>query len=235
MKSSIKTSRAFSLIELMIAILIATLMSFTVISLYVNQTTQVSSESSRDNTIQEANRTFDLVSRLLRQAHKNSINIDYPGSVKANDETTPELKNDGISISFTVPHGFNIWPNDKAPFTKNTVQIKWDNNSSGDKPYVVQIANASNVGSISNFDLKEIAGDNSGQQARIVNLDIWPMADQRSLQNSVSAEANNGYLLRVTASAPKPDKSYVNPNASADSLFKHYRTHTVSGVISPRN
>jgi len=228
-------TKGFSLIELMIAMVIAAIMSLAVLSIFVNQTTHLVHETQRDSAVQEANRTFDLISRLLRQAQKDSIDISYPGSTKVNDENIPEITNDAISIDFTLPTGFNIWPNDQAPYENNNVRLKWDNKNNSENPYVIQIANASNAGGISNFDLKDLAGDNSGDQARIINLDIWPLADQRNLQNSVSQAANNGYLLRVTARTAQKDSSYVNPNVSADSPQKHFRTYTVSGVISPRN
>lgn len=228
-------SKGFSLIELMVAMTIAVLMSLAVLSIFVNQTTQLTHETQRDNAIQEANRTFNVISRLLRQAYKNSIDITYPTGVTANNETTPEIANDAIDIKFALPSGFNVWPNDKAPYENNSVRIKWNNKSNEDNPYVIQIANASNAGAISDFDLQPLGGDNTGDQARIVNLDIWPLADQRNLQNSASLAANGGYLLRVTARTAQKDISYVNPDVPEDNPQKHFRTYTVSGVISPRN
>jgi len=229
------STKGFSLIELMIAMVIAAIMSLAVLSIFANQTTHLTHETQRDNAVQEANRTFDVISRLLRQAHKESINISYPNATTVNDENTPEINNDAISIDFSLPPGFNIWPNDQAPYENNNVRLKWNNSSNSENPYVIQIANAANAGGISNFDLKDIAGDNTGDQARIVNLDIWPLADQRNLQNSVSQSANNGYLLRVTARTAQKDISYTHPNVSDDSAQKHFRTYTVSGIISPRN
>lgn len=228
-------NQGFNLIELMVATVIATFMSFTVLSIYVNQTTHLTHETQRDSAIQEANRTFDLISRLLRQAQKASIDISYPTATTVNNETTPEISDDAISIDFSLPSGFNIWPNDKAPYQNNDVRLKWDNSDNGDNPYVIQIANATNTGSISDQHLRDLGGDNLGDQARIINLDIWPLADQRNLQDSVTQSANNGYLLRITARAANSDLSYTNPNFADDNPLKHFRTYTVSGIISPRN
>ena len=227
--------KGFSFIELMVATAIAAFMSFTVLSVYINQTTHLTHETQRDSAMQEANRTFDLISRLLRQADKTSIDISYPNALLANNEVTPEIVNDAISVDFSLPSGFNIWPNDEAPYEKNNIRLKWDNKNNGDNPYVIQIAKATSSTGLSNLDLKDFAGDNSGDQARIVNLDIWPLVDQRNLQNTATQVANNGYLLRVTARTAKSDFSYINPDIAEDDPLKHYRTYTVSGIISPRN
>ena len=212
--------------------LIATLMSLAVLSIFVNQTTTLSRTSQLDNASQEANRTFNLISRLLRQAQQNSINIQYPTTANPNNETTAELEDDSININFSLPFGFNIWPNDKAPYDKNDVRITWNNNVNGDKPYVIQIANAANAAGI---NLTDFAGDNSGDQARIVNLDLWPLSDQRNLHNNLTAPTSDGYLLRVTARTAKQDSSYTNPNVDENDPMKHYRTYTVAGIVSPRN
>jgi len=227
------SQKGFSLIELMIAMTIAAFMSLAVISIFVNQTTHLSHETQRDSAVQEANRTFDMISRLLRQSYKNSINITYPAGKTPNNESTPEISNDEINIDFSIPDGFNVWPNDKAPYENNNVRLKWNNNS--DNSYVIQIASANNFDAISDSDLKILAGDNTGDQARIVNLDIWPLADQRTLQNTANQTANSGYLLRVTARTAQKDIAYINPDVAEDNPQKHYRTYTVSGVVSPRN
>ena len=228
-------NQGFSFIELMVATTIAAFMSLTVLSIYVSQTTHLTQETQRGSAMQEANRTFDLISRLLRQAQKETIDIAYPSATIVNSETTPEIINDAINITFSLPSGFNIWPNDKAPYANNRIRLKWDNKNTSDNPYVIQIANATNTNGISDLDLKDLAGDNSGDQARIINLDIWPLADQRNLQSTVTQTANNGYLLRVTARGATQDLSYINPDITDDSPLKHFRTYTVSGIISPRN
>jgi len=232
-KTSKLIYKGFSLIELMIAMTIAAFMSLAVLSIFVNQTVHLSQETQRDSAVQEANRTFDLISRMLRQSYKNSINITYPAGTSPNDESTPELNNDAINIDFSIPEGFNVWPNDQAPYDNNNVRLKWNNNS--DNSYVIRIASANNFEAISDSDLQILAGDNTGDQARIVNLDVWPLADQRNLQNSVNQTANSGYLVRVTARTAQQDFSYTNPDVADDNPQKHFRTYTVSGVVSPRN
>lgn len=225
-----KHSKGFSLVELMVASTLATLMSLGVLSIYVNQEGNLSSEISRDTTVQEAQRAFDVVSRLLRQAEQASISVPIG---QFNDKDTPEIANDETIVDFTLPAGQRIWPNLNGN-ANNAVRLSWSNKNSSTQPYQIQIGNTDTLANLGGANMNVLAGSNNGEQAQVINLDFWPLADQQTLQGNSTDAANSGYLLRITTRAAIPDLSYNNPLQS-NSAFKHYRTHTVSGIITPRN
>lgn len=227
-------NKGFSLVELMVAITLATLMSLGVLGIFVNQTGNITHESQRDIATLEANRSFDVLSRLLRQAYKADININYPTGTSLNQENTPEISNDAVVVDFLLPANFSIWPNDKPPYNNNAIRISWNNNSSSESGYKIQMAKANSLDALSSAPLQDIAGANSDSLARIINLDVWPMQNPRTTQASASADGEYGYLLRVTTRTANPDMSFENPD-DPDGPLQRYRTHTVSGIIFPRN
>lgn len=223
----------FSLVELMVAITLATIMSLGVLEIFVNQTGNITHETQRDLSSQQANHAFDTISSLLRQANKASLSINYPSGSQLNAEDQPQVSNDQIIVDFILPEGFNVWPNDKAPYTNNAIRLAW-NNSATDTSNKIQMATAGTLEALNGAPLKDIAGTNTGDLARIINLDVWPMQDPRTPQASHTAKGDAGYLLRVTARTGLKDMSYNNPDDSNSDL-QQYRTHTVSGIIFPRN
>ena len=229
MKSFVRRNyTGFTLVEALIATLLASIMSISVISIYVNQSASISSESQREASTLEANRAYDIVTRLLRQAQRNAVIIDYTGA--ALNGNTLEIPNDDISITFELPDGFNIWPNNTPPFDQNIVQISWDNSSTNQ--HVVTVRNGTAVATLGIPRI--IAGANTGDDVRIVNLDVWPMQDQFNPAAQVTDPASNGYFMSLTTRAAVPDFNYTNPDDPTGPL-KNFRTHTVSGIISPRN
>jgi len=227
-----KRSLGFSLAELMVATTIATLMSMAVLAVYINQTSSVLTETERDTSIQEANRAFDKVSRLLRQAEKKSIKFAGTSNTKYNDENTPEISDDALTINFMLPNGFNIWPNNQEPFDKNKISIRWTNQIDTAHQHAIQIANGVNFDALGNYDT--IAGGADENDNRIVNLDIWPLLNQNTIQSNLSQAANSGYVLKVTSKTAHKDMSFTNPDES-NTAQKNYRTFTVTGIIAPRN
>ncbi len=225
----------YSLIELMIATSLATLMSLGVLGIFVNQTNNIRVASQRDNTAEQTTQTFDLLSRLLRQADFDNVTINYPAGAALNAANELELTDDGITVDLLLPPGFRIWPNDVAPFDNNAIRLKWHNKSDDSSPHTIQITNANSLAALSNDNLIDLAGSNgSDQLARIINLDVWPMQDLATPQADATGAATGGYLLRVTTRSAQQDISYINPDDPEDSL-KHYRTYSVSGIIFPRN
>jgi len=230
--------KGFTLIEAMIATVIASVMSIGVITIYVNQTGNIAAESQRESSIIESNRAYDLVTRLLRQAQTNAVVLTYNGTGDRNivppAAPTLEIAGDNIAITFQLPLGFNSWPNNVGPlFNQNIVQISWDN-TDATTAHQIRVRNADTVANLAGVADQIIAGDNIGDGARIINLDVWPMTDQFTQAGAVAAPANNGYFVSVTARSPSTDRRYVNPDDPSGDL-KHFRTHTVSGIVTPRN
>jgi len=227
-------SKGYTLIEMMVATTLATLMSLGVLGIFINQTSAINTESQRDIAHQSANHTFELVSRLLRQAVKSSIVVSYPTNKPLNDASTLQHENDSTVIDFLLPEGYHIWPNDKPPYINNAIRLRWTNEAQDDATQTLQIAKAESISSLQSRPMQTIVGDNSGDQAGIINFDVWPMQNTRTPQPSYSSPARAGYLLAITTRNPQTDQSFVNP-LDKNGPLQHYRTHTVSGIIYPRN
>ena len=233
MKLTKNKNKGFTLIELMVASTLASLMSFGVLSVYVNQSGNISSESQRDITKAEAHRAFDTVSRLIRQAQREDLKVTFITDSEQPENIQAEYKSKSLVIDFNLPENQAIWPNTSGD--DRAVRLAW--NTGSDNTVQIQIANASTIDDLSTASLTTLAGSNIGSQPRITNMVFWPLDGQRSMLatqgGALIANADNGYLLQITARAGAPDLAYDNPNESGD--FKNYRSYTVSGVVFPRN
>ena len=141
---------------------------------------------------------------------------------------------DAATISFTLPENQEIWPNIDGG-VNNAVLLSWNNNDASNK-YQILIDNAATIATLNIGSATVLAGSNSnsGSLPRVINFDFLPLTNQTTL-GTAADPATNGYLLSITTRAAGADISYDHPNVADDSDFKHYRTYTVSGVISPRN
>jgi len=226
--------KGFTLIELMIATTLASLMSIGVLSVYVNQSGNISSESQRDATKREAHRAFNTISRLLRQAQRDSIQIAYNGANQGAVSTQPDIVGTSLQIDFTLPENTDIWPNvNSSVIDNNAVRLSWAAGN-GTSPFQIQIANTTSMGGLAAAPLETMAGSNNNSMPHIINVVFWPLNTQRTIQAAVTDNANSGYLLQITARTGAPDLTYINPKYSTGT-FKNYRTYTVSGVVAPRN
>ena len=233
MKMAKRHIEGFTLVEAMVATLLASLMSISVISIYINQTVSIAAETQREASTLEANQAYELVTRLLRQAPRNALVINYANPVLNGNAL--EIANDNIDITFELPSGFNSWPNNNPntvpPFNQNIVRISWDN--SGANQFLITVTNANTVANLPPVG-QAIAGNNTGDDARIINFDVWPMQDQFIPAVAVNDPAISGYFVSLTTRSANPDFNYTNP-ADPNGPLKNFRTHTVSGIVSPRN
>lgn len=227
-----KFSRGHTVVELMVALLLASIVSIGALALYVNQTGMIKSETQRDTAAMENHRAFEKLAQLLRHAEVNSLNISF-NQGGLNEIYTIQKENDDISIQFSIPKGFPIWPNDQAPYDKNKILIRWSNHDGDDNNFSIRLANAETVDILPNL-LKPIAGGGSTQDPKIINLDFWPLSGNQNPLNASDAKADGGYLLRLASRTGIADNTYVNDNAPSGPL-RHFRTHTVAAVIAPRN
>lgn len=219
-----------TLIELMVALALAALLMVGTISLFVAQAGVIQKETQRDQAAREAQLAFDILSRLLRQAEADSIQITYPAYPSPNGDTI-EVDGDAILVDFEVPQGYAIWPADGVD---NAIRVTWSNDENAVLPHAVRMANTGTLSTLDDADLQTLAGGNLGLTPRVVNLDLWPLSAPGSLQTSPDEAPVAGYLLRVTVRTAKPDPSYINP-LNPDGPYRHYRTYTASGVVAPRN
>jgi len=220
--------------ELMVAIALALTLSTAALTIYMGQTTLISSETQRNQATSEAHTAFATLSRILRQAEADSINIVYRNNATPNADDAPEIANDTIQIDFMLPTDYAIWPNDIAPYHNNAIRITWSNDINDTAPYTIQIASATTIIELATASSRAIAGSNTADNARIINLDMWPLSDINTLQASSNAETDIGYLFRITSRTGKKDLSFIN-NLASDENLRHFRTSSASGTISPRN
>lgn len=228
-----RLAKGHTLIEMMVSLTLASLVLVGAISLFMAQAGVIHSETHRDQTAQEAQVAFDILSRLLRQAQADSISIAYTGSSAApNDQGTLEETADAVRIDFTVPPGYPIWPADGVD---NAIRIAWSNEPGAAEPRAIRIASANTVSTLADNDLLTLAGGDSGNTIpRVINLDFWPLRDVNTLQPNSNDPPLAGYLLSVTVRTAVADASYTNPQDPSGPL-RHYRTYTAAGVVAPRN
>lgn len=227
--------RGFSLVELMVAIGIASMLSLGVISFFLSQTQSINKMAGKDDAAIESNQSFEVISRLLRHANKQDIEIS---SAVLNEgvNAKPEINNDRLKLSFSLPKGFPIWPNDRPPYDNNWIQISWSNDSSELNPYAIHLANAESKVALDSAQKHVLFGSSSSTaNTLIANLDLWPLNASGQPQSSIQAKADGGYLLRITSRAGQPATGYNNPGFDPANPLSRYRTYTVNGIIAPRN
>ncbi len=234
-----KQTTGVTLVEMMIALVISMLITLAAMSAYVGQSRVVVHQARKEQAIQTDTLAFEVLSRLLRHAETGAglVTISYTGTGVAAapnaSSGTLEIANDDITINFTLPASYAIWPNETSPYADRFIRLSWSN--SGANAYQVRIAKASTTTGLATATFSTVAGSNDGSNARIINLDYWPLqSDGRTLQASASSSADGGYRLTLTARAGIPDPGYINPQDPTGPL-KNYRTSSITGVVVQRN
>ena len=226
MRNMKQAMQGVGMIEILVGIVISSLLTIAVITVYMSQNLMFKQQSSRNYAAADTWDVYGLISGILRHAQINSFNINYgaTGGLNPDDPVEIELldddlsvKNDEITVLFSVPTGMNIWPNDVAPFNRNVMRMTWTNN--GADSYRIEIATDDGGGF---SDPIILAGGNQGGNTRIINFDVWPMNAQGERQAAVTDPPIGGYQIVVSTRA-------AMQNGNSDPVF------TVSGIILPRN
>ncbi len=234
--------RGQTLVEMMVALTIAMVISIATMYLYSGQVRTFYHTARKQQTTEEIQAAFEAVTTLLRQAEMcltctpaQQISINYPaGIVNPNGPQTPYLANDGISLDFTVPAGYAVWPNDVAPYSNNAMHLTWSQASgtltlsSGPSAAAAQAASA-----------VVIAGSTGRLNTRIVNFDVWPLiVGAGNALPAPGATAGDkptaGYHVVMTARVGTSDPSYVN-RLDPNGAMRNYRTISYEADILPRN
>lgn len=184
-----KHVQGFTLIEMMISIVVASLLSIAVVNTFTSQSSMFTTQSQRNRMANDGRDAYEVISRLLRQAEASSIAT----SISAGSTT----------IDFTIPAGFPVWPNTTAPYDNNAVRLQWS--SSGNHANRVRIGTASSIAALSSAELATLAGDTSGSNTQIIDLEL-------------TKDASNAYSLALTARAGSNGPS-----------------STFQGMVMPRN
>lgn len=225
----------YTLIELMVSLLLAMLISIAAMYLFGGQMHSFYQHARKQQTSGEVQSAFEAITTLLRQAEMclscnpaQQIAITYPaGLANPNQATTPYLAGDAIDLDFTVPAGYAIWPNNNAPYANNTIHLSWSQANG-----TVKLGNGPDAATATAAAI-DIAGSNGNLNTRIVNLDVWPLTTGGT-GASAADKPNAGYHVVMTARTGNKDMSYTNP-LDPQGPMQHYRTITYEADILPRN
>ena len=213
------TQTGYSLVELMVAVVVALLLSLAVISAYVSQARAFTAQAKTIQSTEVGRDAQAVITGLMRQAMLTSVAIDYGGTGARNDDTE-ELPGDSIAVDFLLPAGFPIWPNLDPPFNRNVVRIQWE--TGGDNPYEIMGAAAAGGAGFGAGDFVSLAGSDVPGNTRVINLDIWPLAADGTPQANATDGAPGGFRVVVGSRAgPKGTEATV--------------ATSFSSVVMPRN
>lgn len=236
-----KTQCGQSLIEMMIALVVAMVISIAAIYLYSGQLRSFYHNARKQQTTEEIQAAFEAVTTLIREADMclacttpQQISISYPaGITNPNALKTPYLANDGISLDFTVPAGYAIWPNSTAPYANNAMHLSWSQASG-----TIMLSSGPDAASAATAAGVPLGGSGGNMNTRIVNFDVWPMVMGATNTPAAGSAATDkptaGYHVVMTARVGAADASYVNP-LDPTGPMRNYRTVTYEADILPRN
>lgn len=201
MTNNRQASQGFTLIELMISITVSSLLALAIASSYASQASTYMTQAYRTQATEDGRDAFTILNHLLHQAEAASIAI-----------TT--VADTSTIIDFTVPAGYQIWPNTTPPYTNNAVRVSWTN--TGSTAYQILIGTADSTVNLATAPMTALVGSNSGNNSRITNL---------SLVNGASS-----YALSVTSTA-----GITGLVGKAQAANGATGGVTFDGIIVPRN
>jgi len=208
-----KNTRGFSLIEMMVAVTIAMIMSIGVLLVYAGQVRTFAQTARKAQTTQEAQSAFEVVAGLVRQAEMCLTCITQQTIAITNPAT------DSVQVDFTVPSGYYVWPNTTDPYTNNAMRIEWSLAGSA-----VQVSAGASVDDATNARTPiALTGASGNMNTKITNFDIWPMvvdaAGAVTAGAAVTDKPTAGYRITMTARVGTADA----------------KTVTYERIILPRN
>lgn len=237
----IRAQKGFGLVEMMVALLISLLVAYGITTVLIDEARVTQQMTGKDRSSQEASMGFDIVADLISQAEiclyscatVQQISISYPvGPTNPNPAGSLSQASDSIQIDFTIPSGFNIWPNNVVPYTNNAIRINWLQSNG-----LVTLSAGASVSDAAGVRTPiVIAGSSDNMGYKIANLDLWPMSSASgniTVAGAIGDKPVGGYVLSMTTRSPTKDTSYTNPKDNG--LLKNYRTVTISKSIIPRN
>ena len=230
----------YSLVEIMVSLTIAMMISIATVYLFIAQLHTFYHTARKQQTTEEIQAAFEAVTNLLRQAEMcltcnpaQQISITYAAGVaNPNGPKVPYLANDDISLDFTVPAGYPIWPNDTAPYAGNAMHLTWSQANG-----TLLLSNGPNTAAAQGNPGVVIAGSTGKLNTRIVNFDVWPLtvgAGAPIPGATAGDKPTAGYHVVITARVGTKDATYINQLDPAGPM-RNYRTITYEADILPRN
>lgn len=203
--ASMRASRGFSLVELMVGMVIGLLVSAAAVSAFLAHTRAVYQQVGYNQASEDVNEAFAVLYRLLLQAQRDSIVITNTESGGVPASTT---------IDLALPEGFPVWPNETAPWTNNWVRVAW--NRTGGNAEQITIANAATEGGLAGAGATVLTGGSAGNNTRITRMTL--VEDEGT--------APSTYLFALSG------KSYARDDVDGSNTDTGA---TVEGRILPRN
>lgn len=227
-------SRGFTLIEMMVAIAVGSLIVIGVVSVFTGQTDAVKNETARDSLQKELTSTLATVTTLLRHAEAASIKLTLGNGSKRNDTGQLFVADDSLTVDFMLPANLSIWPNDVAPFSNRAVRLTWTNDIASTGRDTLHIATAATLAGLAGATLTRVSGAATEGSPRVANFDLWPVNSTGDPTAAVTDAALGGYLIQLDIRAGQIDATYENPLDPKGPL-KNYRTVSASTHFMPRN
>ncbi len=230
-----------TLIEMMVALTIAMAISIATIYLYSGQVHTFYHSARKQQTTEEIQSAFEIVTNLLRQAEMcltcnpaQQISISYPaGIANPNGAQVPYIANDGINLDFTVPSGYAIWPNNTVPYSNNAMHLVWSQADGA-----LMLSSGATMAAAQAASAVAIAGSTGKLNTRITNFDVWPLSVGVGNTPAAGAAAGDkptaGYHVVMTARVGTTDSTYIN-KIDPNGPMRNYRTITYEADILPRN
>jgi len=178
--SRINAQSGMSMVELMISLTVASLLSLAVLASFASQGEIFVNQSRRTQSYDDGRMVFDVLVRMLRQAESSSISVTDNGS--------------DLVASFTLPAGFPIWPNVDSGYSQNHIFIKWADHDDAGNGFLkdrIRLAKSDTSTMPASAQFITLAGNDSGANTRITDLNINLQADARNYRLSLNASAGN--------------------------------------------
>lgn len=156
-----KKIAGLTMIELLISLLISSIAAIAFISMFATQVSIVSTQSRRAQIEEEGREVFDILLRLLYTANTSSLSITQTATK--------------TSIDFTIPSGFNVWPNIIPPYTNNAIRILWADNGANANQIV--IASAPTIGGLNGAAINTLAGSSNTVNTQVTGLTLTGQGD----------------------------------------------------------
>lgn len=183
-----------TLIEMMVSIAVASILSLAVVTTFSTNSTVIVTHNLKTKANEDGKAAFDMLTRLLRQAKQSSI-------------TVTTTKTD-ITLDFTIPEGYPVWPNNISPYNNNAIRIQWENATSANHPNELRIGKAGSLAGLKSAVLETLVGHAASMETSITDFKMIELAGGKYYELILASQAALG---SDTAPSQTIFRGYVLP------------------------